>query len=199
MVDGAGVWVASLTLQALTSPPAPVPITVALVGAFLAAELFFDRALLTTALLLVDNAEVWVAAPPVLALSSSPAVPVVVALVGPFLAELFFNGALLTLGLLFVDNAEVWVTTPPVLALPSPTAVPVVVALVGPFLAELFFNGALLTTALEMVDGAEVWVATPPVVLAIVHVAGLVLSILAHGPFFLIGLEASRILHYSEK
>ena len=87
--------------------------------------------------------------------------------------------------LLFVDNAEVWVTIPPVLALPSPTAVPVVVALVGPFfLAELFFNGALLTTVLEMVDGAEVWVATPPVVLAIVHVAGLVLCILAHGPFF---------------
>ena len=70
------------------------------------------------------------------------------------------------------------------LALPSPTAVPVVVALVGPFLAEFFFNGALLTTALEMVDGAEVWVATPPVVLAIVHVAGLVLCFLAHGPFF---------------
>ena len=136
------------------------------------------------------TADVWVAAPPVLALPSSPAVPV-----GPFLAELFFNGALLTPALLFVDNAEVWVTTPPVLALPSPTAVPVVVALVGPFLAELFFNGALLTTALEMVDGAEVWVAIPPVVLAIVHVAGLVLCILAHGPFFLIGLEASRIPH----
>ena len=83
------------------------------------------------------------------------------------------------------------------LALPSPTAVPVVVALVGPFLAELFFNGALLTTALEMVDGAEVWVPTPPVVLAIVHVAGLVHS--CPWSFFLIGLEASRIPHYSEK
>lgn len=69
------------------------------------------------------------------------------------------------------------------LALPPSPAVPVVVALVGSFLAELFFNGALLTTALEMVDGAEVWAATPPVVLAIVHVAGLVLCILAHGPF----------------
>ena len=92
MVDGAEVWVASLPLQALTSPPAPVSIIVALVGAFLAAELFFDRALLTTALLLVDNAEVWVAAPPVLPLPSSPAVPVVVALVGPFLAEFSLMG-----------------------------------------------------------------------------------------------------------
>lgn len=70
------------------------------------------------------------------------------------------------------------------LALPPSPAVPVVVALVGSFLAELFFNGALLTTALEMVDGAEVWAATPPVVLVIVHVAGLVLCILAHGPFW---------------
>ena len=59
MVEGAEIWVASLPLQALTSPPAPLPITdVALVGTFLAAELFFDRASLTTALLLVDNAEV---------------------------------------------------------------------------------------------------------------------------------------------
>ena len=59
MVDGAEIWVASLPLQALTSPPAPLPITdAALVGVFLAAELFFDTALLTTTLLLVENAEV---------------------------------------------------------------------------------------------------------------------------------------------
>ena len=55
MVDGAEIWVVSLPLQALTSPPLPVPITVALVGAFLATELFFDRALLKTALLFVDT------------------------------------------------------------------------------------------------------------------------------------------------
>lgn len=55
MVDGAEIWVLSLPLQALTSPPAPVPITVSLVSAFLATELFFDRVLLKTALLLVDT------------------------------------------------------------------------------------------------------------------------------------------------
>lgn len=49
-----------------------------------------------------------------LALPPSPAVPVVVALVGSFLAELFFNGALLTTALEMVDGAEVWAATPPV-------------------------------------------------------------------------------------
>lgn len=123
-----------------------------------------------------------------LALPLSPAGPVAAALVGPFLAELFFNGVLLTPALLFV--AGVWVTAAlPVLALPSPIAVPVVLALVCPFLAELFLNGALLTAALEMVDGAEVWIATPdpPVVLAIVQLAGWLVSFrafLPRVPFF---------------
>lgn len=94
----------------------------------------------------------------------------------------------MTPALLFV--AEVWVTAAlPVLALPSPIAVPVVLALVCPFLAELFLNGALLTAALEMVDGAEVWIATPdpPVVLAIVQLAGWLVSFrafLPRVPFF---------------
>ena len=99
-------------MLALPFSPA-VPVATALVGPFLA-ELFFNRALLTPALLFVDNAEVWVTAPPVLALPSPMAVPVVVALICPLFTELFFNGALLTPALEMVDGAEVWVVTPPV-------------------------------------------------------------------------------------
>lgn len=123
-------------MLALPFSPA-VPVAAALVGPCLA-ELFFNGALLTPALLFVDNVEVWVTAPPVLALPSPIAVPVVVALVCPILAELFFDGALLTPAVEMVDGAEVWVATPPVVL--------AVVQLAGLFLCILaqgpFFNSA---------------------------------------------------------
>ena len=116
----------------------PVPVAPALVGPFLA-ELFFNGTLLTPALLFVDNAEVWVTAPPVLALPSPIAVPVAVALVFPIVAEVFFGGALLTPALEMVDGAEVWVATPPVvLAIVQLAGLFLCILAQGPF----FFNSA---------------------------------------------------------
>lgn len=95
---------------------------------------------MTPALLFV--AGVWVtAALPVLALPSPIAVPVVLALVCPFLAELFLNGALLTAALEMVDGAEVWIETP------DPSVVLAIVQLAGLFSCifvqgPFFFNSA---------------------------------------------------------